>query len=557
MELYTIERCKYDSVLKCPACGYEDVFEKLVTYSSNNLHRDYINCTACGLVFSNPLTVPDYTDSHSADIAGYYSYECYVDIGAGIESMIRPLIPLLTNPMPDLDTFLDVGCGFGYCVKFASSIMGLKSVGYEPGKYGKIGSKVMDVNIVNQYFQFDSTTEKYAVIFSSEVIEHVPEPGNYIKSLCNALKPQGIAVLTTPNTTYLHESLEKNVASDIKTLALLNPGQHLSLFNQQSMVGLLEKCGISKYKILEEDASLIVYFSHELDLVSFDMSQDLEVRRYYLEFLNHLLDISTINQSFDLWNIFDKLYGRFNKIDNRHNKEQIISRFRLATAYRLMRELTNDGDFIKAREIKQKYENLYQESFRKTVHEALESIASSDIEQCESPLSILKLFSQRKVSFNLYGFLFYQTNLALNDGGDIQTSLPELIWVAQKATDILDSLFTNLMNSPLALTWFGEYFRLYPRFCFGLAILYLHADRGQDALALFDKLLVMIDKGNFETDSRLKPDCLIQKAVIFLRNKDIPNLFVCTNALTQDYPEYSRSSELLSQLISTSKEFSI
>jgi SAM-dependent methyltransferase len=550
MKLYTIETCKYNSVLQCPVCGYEDVFEKLVTYSSTNLHRDYIKCSCCGLVFCHPLTVPDYADSHSGEIAGHYSYECYVDIGASIESMIRPLIPLLTNSITDLDSFLDVGCGFGYCVKFANTIMGLKSVGYEPGEYGKIGSKVLNINVVNQYFRVNSSTEKYSVIFSSEVIEHIDDPTNYIRTLCNTLKPKGIAVLTTPNTNYLYHCLETQNDSDIKALSLLGPGQHLCLFNKQAMVSLLEKCGISKFKIFEEDASLIVYFSHDLDMASLIRYNHIEARRHYLDFLK-LLGVSEINKRQGIWNIVERFFNKFIRRHDRENQDLLTARFEVGIAYRLMRELTNDGDFIKAREIEEKYEILYINSFNQTIYEALESIVVADIEQCDSPLSLLKLFSERKVSFNLYGFLFYKTNLALNDGRDIKTNLSELISTAKKATDILDSLFMNLNNSPLALTWFGEYFRLHPRFCFGLAMLYLHADNCQEALYLLDKLLVIVDENIFETDSLLQPDCLIQKAVIFFRNNDLPNFLICTKELSQNYPEYCRSSKLFSQIVIT------
>ncbi|MBD2141060.1 class I SAM-dependent methyltransferase [Anabaena sp. FACHB-1250] len=558
MELYTIIQQQYNSVLKCPVCGYEHIFEHLVSYSGNQLHKDYIKCSSCGLVFSHPLTVPDYTDSHSSDLAGYYGYQSYVDIGAGIESMIRPLIALLTNSIPNLDNFLDVGCGFGYSVKFASSLMGANAIGYEPGEYGKIGSKVMDVNIINEYFSSNSSPEKYTVIFSSEVIEHIPYPYDYLQTLCNNLQPEGIAVLTTPNNQYLHECLDKKDNSDIKAMALLNPGQHLCLFNRESIIFLLKKCGISQYKIFEEDASLIIYFSHHRDLKNFNFVTNDEARSCYLKFLFLLLKNDKNHTKNQLVTIINKILPGFIKNNNHNYRDKLITRFQLGTAYRLMRELTNDGDFKNAKEIQQKYELLYQECFDITVNQALASIDPHDILECANPLSILELFTQRKVSFNLYAFLFYKTNLTLNDGKeDLQSNLLLLIDAGKKATAILASLFVSLKDNPLALTWFCEYFRLYPRFCFGLAILHIHANRGAEALAILEQLLVMIAQDSLEIDSRLIPDCLLQKSVIFLRDRDLINFSACTQELTTNYPQFSASSGLLAELIQKAEEFSI
>ena len=547
MSFYTIQRNKYHKPLVCPLCGHQDIFENLVNYSSDNLNRDYINCNSCGQVFSEPFIVPDYADSDFSDIAGDYSYECYSDIGAGIESMIRPLIALMVNPIGELDSFLDVGCGFGYCVKFASILMGLRSVGYEPGEYGRIGAKVMGVDIINKYFQADSSTSKYSVIFSSEVIEHVPDPCSYLSNICSVLSKKGIAVLTTPDTGYLHKRLEELNDSDLKALALLGPGQHISLFNKESMEFLLRKIGILNYKIFEEDASLIVYFSHDLNLELFDLPKDTEVRKYYLEFLDRLLKTSA--KRFGMRDTLENLFFQITKVKTIKTQEELGSRFELGIAYRLMRELVNDGDFKKAIEIQRKYESLYIRSFDITVYDALNSITPIDVEKCDSPVAILKLFSDKRISFNLYGFLFYSVNIALNFGKTSHTDIFYLISFTQRATDTLSTLFETLSNEPLALTWFGEYFRLYPRFCFGLAILYMHLDKNQDALVLLNKLLVTIDEGKYEIDSRLKPDCLLQKSVIFLRTKDMSSFYACTNTLAEEHLEFSYSSELLSTLL--------
>lgn len=560
MRLYNIDRYDIDAPLICPVCGCTNVVNKLVTYSSENLNRDYMSCNSCGLVFSYPFTAPDYanSDSVNSDIAGHYNFTCYADIGAGIESMIRPLVAIMTSHFTDLDSFLDVGCGFGYCVKFANSLMGLRSIGYEPGEYGRIGSKVMNIDIVNKYFEADSSNNKYSVVFSSEVIEHVTNPYAYINTLVSVLANEGIAILTTPNNNYLHHCLERGEDTNIKTLSLLGPGQHLCLFNKKSIAFLLEKSGIANYKIFEEEENLIVYFSHGRNLETVNLcKEDIETRKHYLNFLNLLLNISVTEAESNTLSIFSKFYSLLNRLHTKFissiesDSKKLLTRFQLGIAYRLMREFVNDGNFDKAGKIQQIYEKLYKRCFRRTVYDVLNSISTLDIEECKTPLSTLELFSRKHLSFNVLGFLFYKMNLALNSRWNTQTNTQELVFNVKKATDILSSLFLVLSDNPLALTWFGECFRLYPRFCFGLAVLYMHTDRYQDAQNLLDKLLVIQDY--FAIDSRLKPDCLLQKAVIFLRKKDFTKFFACTNELKKNYPEFSNSSELLSTLLNEVK----
>ena len=43
---------------------------------------------------------------------------------------------------------------------------------------------------------------KYDVVISTEVIEHIPNPIDFIKDLLKLCKPKGYVLITTPNKTF-------------------------------------------------------------------------------------------------------------------------------------------------------------------------------------------------------------------------------------------------------------------------------------------------------------------------------------------------------------------
>lgn len=547
MKLYTIEQQRSSSHLKCPVCREEGFFEKLINYSSNDVSIDFIKCDSCGVVFSDPYIPLDYKDPGSE--RGSLHFDFYVDIGAGIESLVRPLIPLIKESKFRSGNFIDIGCGFGYCVKFAESVMGLDSIGYEPGEYGKFGAEIMDVNIINQYFQSDLLNEKFSVVFSAEVIEHVTDPLNYLQSLVSILSQNGIGILTTPNTAYLSKCLEKKDEANIKLLQLLGPGEHLSLFDKDSIENLLLKSNISNFKVIENDENLTIYFSSRTDTDLGALSDKLNERKYYLNFLNLLL-----NSPRKRWqNIFKEIFFRKWKYDNANQKSKV--RFRLGVAYRLMRELVNDGRFAEALKIQNKYETIYNSCFDTTWINAIKAVEPIDFQNCSSSTAIQELFAIRNVSLNLYGFLFYKINLTLNGGKLIQDEeLLQLISITENVTNVIPALFDKLREiNPQSVSWFGEYFRLYPRMCFGLVMLNAIADRRQEALCASHNLIKLIDRGDFEIDAALKPDCIAQMAVIYFREGNHSDLEACLFTLSKNYPEYLQANESIQSLMRESQ----
>ncbi len=98
---------------------------------------------------------------------------------------------------------LDYGCGTGYgtfnLAEQATSVIGI-DISSEAINYAKLNYSSNNINfITNSNFEKKNFKEKFDVVTSFQVIEHVKNEDHYLKSIYNLLKPGGIFLLTTPN----------------------------------------------------------------------------------------------------------------------------------------------------------------------------------------------------------------------------------------------------------------------------------------------------------------------------------------------------------------------
>ncbi|HCC84525.1 MAG TPA: hypothetical protein DEP87_02490 [Candidatus Pacebacteria bacterium] len=128
---------------------------------------------------------------------------------------LRALKPFLTQPK-NLRV-LDVGCGVGTLSLFLAA-QGVKQVvGLDLSARAISQAEVarQALNLTNLKFhcqQLSSNLGQFDLILASEIIEHVPQPAEFVKKLAINLKPGGHLILTTPyahNWLRHHGYLEK------------------------------------------------------------------------------------------------------------------------------------------------------------------------------------------------------------------------------------------------------------------------------------------------------------------------------------------------------------
>ena len=98
------------------------------------------------------------------------------------------------------DKLLDVGCGRGDFTKGFKD-MGLEVAGIDREKGDSEMLQGIEVKISSdiEHGALPFESERFDVVFSKSVIEHLREPDNFMKEVCRVLKPGGRIITMTPD----------------------------------------------------------------------------------------------------------------------------------------------------------------------------------------------------------------------------------------------------------------------------------------------------------------------------------------------------------------------
>ena len=98
---------------------------------------------------------------------------------------------------------LEVGCGRGYFLRLVEQ-EGLAGAGLELNREA-IRQKVTCFDVHNETIEAFRTrsSEKFAVVCSFQVLEHVTDPASFIRECASLLEPRGRLILSTPNQEFL------------------------------------------------------------------------------------------------------------------------------------------------------------------------------------------------------------------------------------------------------------------------------------------------------------------------------------------------------------------
>lgn len=233
----------------CRACGAWGAALCLTVRSKLGNHRVF-RCPSCqSLYFDGMDPVIGYQDFTNDSF-----WLDYVRAGAGITTMLAPLNALVDRKEGDL---IDVGCGFGFVVDYWSDDFGT-AVGLESSYYGEVGRKKLGVDIRPQLlndFKESEPDRQFSIVYSSEVIEHTPDPEAFLDDMVSMLAEQSVLVLTTPSTTAIQPAKDS-----AKLIAALSPGFHYVILSEQVMRVMLGRRGMN-FRIETHDGQMIVWAS--------------------------------------------------------------------------------------------------------------------------------------------------------------------------------------------------------------------------------------------------------------------------------------------------------
>ncbi len=197
---------------------------------------DFLPCPSCGTVTVDPFPTPEQLN------AFYQGYKGTTDYRAKQDKKIRRArgrirrLKYLTAGR----SFLDVGCNYGFTVKAAQDL-GLDAFGIDMDATAikaccaRFGKKNFEAISVQDYA---ARGAKAGIIYTSEVIEHVPDPDSFIAAISKTLQKDGILYLTTPDSGHWRR------ARDFAQWNEAIPPEHITYFTRRGIRGLLEKHGL-------------------------------------------------------------------------------------------------------------------------------------------------------------------------------------------------------------------------------------------------------------------------------------------------------------------------
>lgn len=209
-----------------------------------------LDCPACGCAFAQEAPSFDY--EHNA--ANETSVAFYVEVGAGLWPITRALARVEAPPGA---TYLEIGCGFGFALDYATRERGWVGRGIDPSPIAVAARGRLGLSIENRYFRTDEAEGTDAdVIMAGEVVEHMADPLAFLLTLKAALRPGGTLILTTPDRAGLFPG-----APLAQIVPILSVGAHVVLETADSLRLLLRRAGFTDVEVLADSAQLTAYAS--------------------------------------------------------------------------------------------------------------------------------------------------------------------------------------------------------------------------------------------------------------------------------------------------------
>jgi SAM-dependent methyltransferase len=365
--------------LVCPVCetaGPKPARLSIESIVHGGRRLSLAQCPACDCAFYDDLTPARYEDYHSSGPLKFH-----VEQGAGVDVMLAPLFRV---PRDRVRAYLEVGCGFGYSLDFARFAFGWDVRGIDPSSVAAAGREALKLDIIPAYLtgETDLGGTIFDLILCSELIEHVPNPHEFLQSVQRLLTEGGALTLTTPNAAAINPATPSGAL-----LSILDPGRHLILFSKTSLEHVLKANGFGHVQIWEYPHTLHAVASRHPYRVRRSATVDRALYRHYL------VDRSAATPA-----------------------ETPLG---LGFAYRLFKECVNAGDFTAAQPIFDRLRAAYS-----TVY-GLDLLAPEAIPSDLDAARDFDGFAQTH-PFNLTGTLYFRAMIEMNHRLDHEAALKYL-----------------------------------------------------------------------------------------------------------------------------------
>jgi 2-polyprenyl-3-methyl-5-hydroxy-6-metoxy-1,4-benzoquinol methylase len=240
---------------KCPICN---CIEREILFCRFDIN--YFQCGDCGCAYVEkfPVDTSDiYSDENDLKMAkdAYLKNVAYRKQRFGSERL--GLIGRYLDKLPADSDLLDVGCGTGWFLETAIE-NGYNVTGLEFGKdLASFTANRLNIRVLTDPLTEIKEDLSFDVITMFDVIEHVLNPKEVIKSMHHFLNPGGIGVIFTPNLdSFAIQHYLKEQSSSV------TPVHHPFIFHKHSLQKLVEGAGFEVVHFSTKGSDIIDSYAH-------------------------------------------------------------------------------------------------------------------------------------------------------------------------------------------------------------------------------------------------------------------------------------------------------
>lgn len=251
--------------MTCPLC--EKRASKRLGRRGGAAHRSSLGiecaiwqCGDCGLIFPDPMPIPNSIDSHYEEPDDYFKEHVPEEKTAGYEGILSTIEALGVGP----GRLLDIGAGRGEAL-IAAKRRGWEAVGLEPSApfaraaRANSGAEVLEAKIEERPFP----EESFDAVTLGAVLEHVFNPREVLSEINRVLRKGGILWLDVPNeggAFYVLGNLYQRLRGRdwVVNLSPTFPPYHVFGFTPRSLHKLLAVTGFKSLKFETYPAPMVL-----------------------------------------------------------------------------------------------------------------------------------------------------------------------------------------------------------------------------------------------------------------------------------------------------------
>lgn len=214
---------RFEEIGRCEMCGAPDSQSKVLGQRMNSrqgirtarlqgISTTIKRCCSCGLIYANPLPIPNsLSDHYSCPPESYWAKEYFDYEPDYFRAQSLKALALISSPSNCMPKALDIGCGIGKAIKTMDSA-GFEAWGLEPSPTfhqralqftGLDDKRLLQASVEHAHLP----VAFFDFITFGAVFEHLYHPKQCLEQALQWLKPGGIVHIEVPSSRWLIEHI--------------------------------------------------------------------------------------------------------------------------------------------------------------------------------------------------------------------------------------------------------------------------------------------------------------------------------------------------------------